>query len=51
MSRGTLQTVTIAAGAALALAARFAKIPWLVWPAIGLLLVGLTLKNMRQWPR
>lgn len=51
MSRNTLQTITIALGVACAIAGRFAKLPVLYWPAILLMVIGVTIRNRRQWPR
>jgi hypothetical protein len=51
MSRNTLQTIAIAIGVALAIAARFAKMPALLWPAVLLMVFGVTIRNLRQWPR
>jgi hypothetical protein len=46
--KATIQTIAILAGVALALVARFAEKPAFLWPAIGCLVVGVSIRFIRM---
>lgn len=48
MTRSTIETTTIFLGVATAFGSRYAKLPWLIWPAMGLLLVGFSIRFGRH---
>jgi hypothetical protein len=43
----TIQTLTVVAGVCLALYARFAEKPVLLWPAMALMVIGVSINYMR----
>lgn len=48
MTRSTIETTTIFLGVGVAFASRYAKLPWLIWPAMALLLVGFSIRFGRH---
>jgi hypothetical protein len=48
MTRSTLETATIFLGVGAAFASRYAKQPWLIWPAMGLMLIGFSIRFGRH---
>ena len=47
MTKSTLQSISVSAGFVLALVARFASKPMLVWPAFALLVFGVSVRYAR----